>query len=55
MNVVVLIIKILEWMLIQLAELYVLLEQLSDCLGMQPSALDIVLYSTLSRDIIQWY
>jgi hypothetical protein len=33
-NVVVLLIKILEWLLIQLAVLYVLLEQLFDCLRM---------------------
>jgi hypothetical protein len=39
MNIVVLLIKILEWLLIQLAELYVLLEQLSECLGIQSSAL----------------
>jgi hypothetical protein len=32
-NVVVLLIKILEWLLIQFDELYVLLEQLSECLG----------------------
>jgi hypothetical protein len=38
-NVVVLLIKILEWLLIQLAKFYVLLEQLSDYLGMQPSAM----------------
>jgi hypothetical protein len=39
MNVVVLLMKILEWLLIQFAELYVLLEQLFDVLGMQLSAL----------------
>jgi hypothetical protein len=61
-NVVVLLIKILKWLLIQLDELYVLLEQLSECLGIQPSALlcsrvpwilfCILHYSTVLRALI---
>jgi hypothetical protein len=45
-NVVVLLIKILEWLFIQLAELYVLLEQLFNYLRIQPSA--------LSRSRVPW-
>jgi hypothetical protein len=39
MHIVILLIKILEWLLIQVVELYVLLEQLSNYLGMQLTAM----------------